>query len=332
MKKPEIYSLLIIVFAIAVGFNSVAADQTDTFRARCLKDIHSEDHRVSAQAMFNMGQTYWGGNEPADYVRAYMWYTLSVARHKPDAWYAIRNRNKIISRMTPQQIEKAEHMARRWMQAYWGQTPVSIAEADIKELQQRIVNGDDWVLDEIIRRAEFGDQEARIEFGTMYWEGIAVKSNPDKALYWWTRAAEEEDAEIMTKLGILYSNGHPGKGVAADPRKGEIWLLRAATKGYTAAAYLLTIMYREGKDPVRADIHKYRYWYHKWAEAAARNGDFSVVRRLAGYYSGSTDREAGGVWPKDPAKAAELSKMATSGDLDEPTSGSDRAYRLKSHE
>ena len=332
MKQLAIYTLLTIFLAVTVGFNPVAADQTDAFRARCLKDIHSEDHRVSAQAMFNMAQSYWGANEPADYVRAYMWYTLSVARHRPDAWYAIQSRKKIIPHMTPQQIEKAEQMARRWMQAYWGQTPVSMADVDIKELQQRIVNGDDWVLDEIVRRAESGDQEARIEFGTMYWEGIAVKPDPDKALHWWTRAAEEGDAEIMTKLGILYSNGHPGKGVAADPRKGEIWLLRAATKGYTAAAHLLTIMYREGKNPVRADFHKYRYWYHKWAEAAAGDGDFSVVRRLADYYSGTMDREAGSAWPKDPVKAAELKKMTVGGNLDERKSGSCRPSRLKTNE
>jgi len=273
-------NLLILLLAFAFfGINPVAADPTDTSRARYLRDIHSEDPRLSAQAMFNMGQSYLGVNEPADSVRAYMWYTLSAARHKPDSWYAIQSRNKLISHMTPQQIEKAEQTARRWMQAYWEQTPVIMAKADIKELQKRIEEGDDWLLDEIFRRAESGDQEARIEFGTMYWEGIAVRSDPDKAIYWWTRAAEEEDAEMMTRLGMLHAKGHPGKGVAADPRKGEVWLLRAATKGHAAAAHRLAIMYRDGNPPVRADIHKYRYWYQKWAQAAARDGDLSALRR-----------------------------------------------------
>jgi len=273
MQKSALYTLLILFFTVAVGFDPVAADQTDRFRAGLLKRIYSDDHGISSHAMTNMARSYCWDSGPVDYVRAYMWFTLSVARHSPETFYATQGHKKIIPRMTPQQIEKARQMARQWIQAYWEKAPGGVAQADIKALQRRLAAGDDLALDEIVRRAEFGDQAARVELGTIYWEGRALKPDLKKALNWWTRVAEQGNAEIMTKLGILYSNGHPGQGLAADPRKGEVWLLRAATKHYSPAAQLLTRMYRDGNGSVPADPDKYRYWDQKCDEAAARKAE-----------------------------------------------------------
>ena len=261
---------VILSFFLVMGGSSVADDRTDRFRAKLLYRIYSDDPVFASNAMFNMAESYCWGNGSADYVRAYMWYTLAVARRSPEGWFTSRGHQKIIPRMTPQQIEKARQMAHRWMQTYWEQAPGSLAEADIKEVRRRHAAGDDLALDEIIRRAQFGDQAARIELGAVYWEGSAVKTDPEKALFWWNRVAEEGNAEIMTRLGTLYMDGDPGHGIAADPRKGEIRLLRAATQGHTPAAQRLTILYRDGKGPVRADPDKYRYWHQKWTTAVAR--------------------------------------------------------------
>jgi hypothetical protein len=53
---------------------------------------------------------YGGGlGVPQDYVLAHMWFNLSGSNGYKDA---IKSRNIIEKRMTPQQIEKAQEMAR----------------------------------------------------------------------------------------------------------------------------------------------------------------------------------------------------------------------------
>ena len=290
--------------------------QHDVYRKNLLKEVLDEDRRISSLAMFNLGFSYLSGNSPQDHLRAYMWFTISAARYKARAFYALTSREKLILRMTPVQIESAEQMAHQWMMEHWGHAPIDMADADFKELQRRLTAGDKRALDEIIRRAESGDQAAQIELGEMYWSGIAVKPDPEKAFYWWTKAADGGNVEMMTKLGILYSDGHPGHGIAPDPPKGEFWLLKAGKKGYSSAAHLLTMLYREGKGAIPADTAKYRYWYERWAEAAARKGDFRIASRLAGFYTGSIDTEHNVKWPEDPAKAASLYEWAAdSGDV-----------------
>ena len=270
MKQAAGCTLVLLSLFLAVGGGAVADDRTERFRAKLLFRIHSDEPVFASNAMFNMAESYTWGNGSADYVRAYMWYTLAVARRSPEGWFNSQGHQKITPRMTPQQIEKARQMAHQWMQAYWEQTPDSILKADLKEVRRRHVTGDDLALGEIVRRAQFGDQAAWIALGAIYWEGSAVEPDPAKALSWWNRVAEDGNAEIMNKLGILYLDGHSDHGIPADPRKGEIWLLRAATTGHTPAAQLLRILYRDGKGPVRADPDKYRYWNQKWTTAVAR--------------------------------------------------------------
>ena len=45
-----------------------------------------------------------------DYVQAHMWFALAAAQNNPEA---VRNRGLIATRMTPEQIAKAEELARQ---------------------------------------------------------------------------------------------------------------------------------------------------------------------------------------------------------------------------
>ena len=51
-----------------------------------------------------------------DYVLAHMWYNLAAARLPPgeDGDMAVRNRDLIAKRMTPEQIAEAQRLAREW--------------------------------------------------------------------------------------------------------------------------------------------------------------------------------------------------------------------------
>ena len=92
----------------------VKADENaehDVYRKNLLKEVLDEDRRISSLAMFNLGFSYLSGNRPQDYVRAYMWFTISAARYKARAFYPLTSREKLILRMTPEQIESAEQMA-----------------------------------------------------------------------------------------------------------------------------------------------------------------------------------------------------------------------------
>ena len=74
-------------------------------------------YRLSAEqgireAQFNLGVMYKDGQGvPQDYVSAHMWWNLSGSNGYKDA---IKNRNIAEKKMTKQQIEKAQEMARNW--------------------------------------------------------------------------------------------------------------------------------------------------------------------------------------------------------------------------
>ena len=65
-----------------------------------------------AQAQYNLGLMYVNGlGVPQDYVLAHMWWNLSGSNgHKG----AVENRNIVEKKMTKQQIEKAQELARNW--------------------------------------------------------------------------------------------------------------------------------------------------------------------------------------------------------------------------
>jgi len=66
-------------------------------------------------AQFNLGLMYDKGyGVPQDFLRAHMWYSLSEAtfsgkKGKP----SMKNRDRVVSQMTPTQMEKAQAMVRR---------------------------------------------------------------------------------------------------------------------------------------------------------------------------------------------------------------------------
>ena len=64
-----------------------------------------------SQAQYNLGSMYGNGQGvPPDYVRAHMWSNLASAAGIAEG---TRNRDLIAQRMTPQQIQKAQDMARK---------------------------------------------------------------------------------------------------------------------------------------------------------------------------------------------------------------------------
>jgi len=67
-----------------------------------------------ANAQASLGLMYvFGLGVPQDYVTAYMWFNLASARGNRDA---ARDRDKIATQMTPEQIAAAQNLASEWKQ------------------------------------------------------------------------------------------------------------------------------------------------------------------------------------------------------------------------
>ena len=67
----------------------------------------------NAMAQSNLGVMYeFGLGVPQDFVKAHTWFNLAAAQGDS---VAQQNRDIVASEMTPDQIAKAERMAREWM-------------------------------------------------------------------------------------------------------------------------------------------------------------------------------------------------------------------------
>ena len=98
-------------------------------------------------------------------------------------------------------------------------------------------------LAQLEKRAYQGIPEAEHDMATLYASGKLVAQNYDRAIYWFTRAANGGIANAHYNLGVIY---HQGMGVKADVQKALVWYERAAELGHPEAIYNLGIAYVEG--------------------------------------------------------------------------------------
>lgn len=89
--------------------------------------------------------------------------------------------------------------------------------------------GDNRSLEEKITDAEDGDEDTMRELANLYLNGDdEVDSDPEKAVYWFTKLAELNDSDAQFNLGLHYAKGH---GVDRDFTKAIYWMERAAENG-----------------------------------------------------------------------------------------------------
>ena len=153
------------------------------------------------------------------------------------------------------------------------------------------------------KAAEQGDAEAQFKLGEIYYYSRGVPQDYAKALEWYTKAAEQGYAPAQCKVGEMYLNGD---GVTKDFTKVTMWFTKAAEQGYVIAQKSLAAAYQYNWWGVK-DLAKAVEWYTK----AAEQGDTEAQIRLGEMYHYGT-----GV-PKDLAKAEEwYTKAAETGDAE----------------
>ncbi len=150
-------------------------------------------------------------------------------------------------------------------------------------------------------RAEAGDAEAQVIYGTALANGWGVEKDLAKAAEWYTKAAKNGNAGGQVKLGVCYFSG---RGVEKDKSKAiELWR-NAAEQGNADAQCLLGTCYAHGTG-VEKDMAKAVEWFTK----AAEQGVADAQHNLGWCY------EFGAGVEKDMAKAVEwYMKAAEQGD------------------
>ncbi len=147
-------------------------------------------------------------------------------------------------------------------------------------------------LEELVKQAESGDEEAQFKLGEMYLFGESiVPKDYLKAAKWLRQAAEQGHAEARFNLGYMY---YDGEGVAQDYAEAAKWFRLAAEDGIAGAQYNLGVAYDKGQG-VAQDYAKAAEWYQK----AAEQGHASAQNNLGVMYANGE-----GV-PRDQAKAVE---------------------------
>ena len=119
IKKTKLTFLLSLTFLFlfsSVVFGDDYQDGVDAYKRKDYKTAYKLwlplAEQGNAKAQYNLGVMYYNGQGvPQDYVLAHMWWSISSANGDKDA---VTNRNIVEKKMSKQQIEKAQEMARNW--------------------------------------------------------------------------------------------------------------------------------------------------------------------------------------------------------------------------
>ena len=88
--------------------------------------------------------------------------------------------------------------------------------------------------------AEQGNADAPCILAAMYYEGIGVTKDYQKALVWFQKAAEQGNADAQSRLGRMY---YEEIGVTKDDQKALVWFQKAAEQGDADAMFHIGHMY-----------------------------------------------------------------------------------------
>ena len=162
-----------------------------------------------------------------------------------------------------------------------------------------------------------GDSAGQLHLGTSYWNGDGVPENKVTAVEWWTKAAEQQNADAEFYLGCATHTGEGMPGGEPDAEGAVVWFQRAADKQHFPAQKMLAKHWREQarKGDTESQIHlgkaymkgrgvkrsmdKALMW---WGEAAALKSQTAMLLLADVYYNaqGTTKNKARGLewWDK----------------------------------
>lgn len=130
---------------------------------------------------------------------------------------------------------------------------------------------DEPYIEEIREKAAKEDAEAQNQLAVAYYTGIGVKKDLEKAISWWTRAAENGSGRANSMIGTMYYQGTGVKKNIIEAIK--YWHLAAEKKDPDAMSQL-GYVYLLG-DSVKKNLTLAYMWFN----LAAGLGDQQAIRQ-----------------------------------------------------
>ncbi len=127
----------------------------------------------------------------------------------------------------------------------------------------------DEILPELLRIAAMGDVGAMRKLGDIYYFGLTGDKNYSKAVFWYEKAANNNDTVSMNRLASIYLEGKPSQ---KDIDSAIELLKEAAELGNSAAMNNLGLIYRDDIYK-RQDLGKAKKWLQK---AIDKGNDYAV--------------------------------------------------------
>ena len=118
-----------------------------------------------------------------------------------------------------------------------------------------------------------GDVDAQFNLAMSYSFGKGVDQNFEKALDWFLKCANQDDAKAKYYVGVMYSNGH---GTQVDLEKAAVWLMKSANQGDADAQCDLGIMYLQGRGVDKNETAAVTY-FQKAAEQGHADAQFNLA-------------------------------------------------------
>ena len=91
-----------------------------------------------------------------------------------------------------------------------------------------------------LEQAESGNAGDMYFLGMMYWNGIGVKRNNDKASFWFNEAAKKGSPDAQSRVADLY---YYGIGINKDIDQAVKWYTEAAKNGNSDAQFKIGLVY-----------------------------------------------------------------------------------------
>jgi TPR repeat protein len=129
--------------------------------------------------------------------------------------------------------------------------------------------------------------ECEVTTGTAYVTGDVIKTDYDKAMKWYLKAANAGDGIACEKIAYLYDRG---LGVPQDKKQSFDWLKRSADLGYAVAIFELGRAYEIG-DGVRQDVPKAKKLYEQASAYGQPEALIALGTMYAEGHGAKLDRE-----------------------------------------
>jgi len=123
--------------------------------------------------------------------------------------------------------------------------------------------------------------EASFALGAMYYSGLGMRVNIQKALNYYQKAAENNYTPAQTTLALLYMQG---EAVERNPEK-AIALAQKAAENNDVEAQIILARWFENGEHVKQDMEQAVRFY----EMAAKNGDINAKMALSVIYKNGGD-------------------------------------------